>query len=75
MSRSPILPAEATNLTHPEKRGRPSLGVIRWSWLWSWHERWRQRRILEEMEAHRLKDIGLSRAQARYEAAKPFWRP
>jgi uncharacterized protein YjiS (DUF1127 family) len=41
-----------------------------------WAERNRQRRALAEMvelSPHLLADIGVSRAQARKEAAKPFW--
>jgi uncharacterized protein YjiS (DUF1127 family) len=41
-----------------------------------WAERRSQRRTLGELieEKHRLDDVGLTRAQARDEAAKPFWR-
>ena len=41
-----------------------------------WAERRRQRRTLGELadEQHLLDDIGLTRAQALDEAAKPFWR-
>src|SRR6516225_213666 len=41
-----------------------------------WIERSRQRRALGELadrKDHLLADIGLSVAQARHEAAKPFW--
>ena len=39
-----------------------------------WLERSRQRRALLEASDHLLKDIGLSRAEAHREGAKPFWR-
>jgi uncharacterized protein YjiS (DUF1127 family) len=39
-----------------------------------WQERSRQRHRLGEMDDHLLHDIGLSRADLEYEAAKPFWR-
>ena len=39
-----------------------------------WLERARQRRALMALSDHMLHDIGLSRAQAHGEAAKPFWR-
>lgn len=39
-----------------------------------WLERSRQRRALLEAGDHLLKDIGLSRAEAYREGAKPFWR-
>jgi uncharacterized protein YjiS (DUF1127 family) len=37
-------------------------------------ERRRQRRALAELDDHLLKDIGLTRDDAREQAAKPFWR-
>lgn len=39
-----------------------------------WNERRRQRRALEALPDHLLSDIGISRADADYEAEKPFWR-
>lgn len=39
-----------------------------------WAERRRQRRHLGELGDHLLRDIGLDRATAAHEAAKPFWR-
>ncbi len=39
-----------------------------------WQERESQRRQLMQMDARLLKDIGVSRAQARAEFDKPFWR-
>lgn len=40
-----------------------------------WHWRARSRRDLAELEEYLLDDIGIARAQALREAAKPFWRP
>jgi uncharacterized protein YjiS (DUF1127 family) len=40
----------------------------------TWHDRARERRALMELSDHMLRDIGISRAEARGEAAKPFWR-
>lgn len=40
----------------------------------TWLERSRQRRRLAGLEPWLLEDIGVSRAQAAGEAAKPFWR-
>jgi len=37
-------------------------------------QRQRQRRDLAALDDDRLRDIGVSRAEARAEAAKPFWR-
>ena len=39
-----------------------------------WAGRHRQRRQLAALDAHLLKDIGLTREQARAVADKPFWR-
>lgn len=42
--------------------------------LAAWNERRRQRLALETLPDHILSDIGLSRADADREAAKPFWK-
>jgi uncharacterized protein YjiS (DUF1127 family) len=39
-----------------------------------WQDRAQQRRALAALEAHHLADIGISRAAARGEIGKPFWR-
>ena len=56
-----------------------------WSWasavrraadlLLTWQQRARDRRQLESLSDHMLRDIGLSRADVLAEASKPFWRP
>lgn len=50
--------------------------VAPWRVVQVWAERRGQRRTLGELadETHLLDDIGLTRAQALDEAAKPFWR-
>jgi uncharacterized protein YjiS (DUF1127 family) len=55
-----------------------------WSWLramrrgakrvLAWHERARQRRQLEYLSDHMLRDIGLTRADVLAEATKRFWQ-
>lgn len=40
-----------------------------------WRARAAGRRELLALDERSLHDIGISRAQARQEAAKPFWRP
>ncbi len=40
-----------------------------------WQERACQRHQLAEMSDHLLKDMGITRASAEHESAKPFWRP
>lgn len=42
--------------------------------LAEWQRRARQRAELARLDARELKDIGLSRADALAEAAKPFWK-
>ncbi len=39
-----------------------------------WRRRARLRRYLAQMTDHELMDIGLSRAEAEWEANLPFWR-
>lgn len=41
--------------------------------LLDWHELARQRQALAALDDHMLKDIGLSRADARQEVERPFW--
>jgi uncharacterized protein YjiS (DUF1127 family) len=43
--------------------------------LLQWYDRVRQRRHLQALDEHMLKDIGLTRADAEMEANKPFWVP
>lgn len=40
-----------------------------------WAARWRQRRALEDLDNHLLRDIGVTRGEADQEARLPFWRP
>jgi len=42
--------------------------------LAAWIERNRQRRALDGLPDYLLKDIGVSRVEARMEAGKPFWQ-
>jgi uncharacterized protein YjiS (DUF1127 family) len=41
----------------------------------TWQSRAQQRRELLGLEPWALRDLGISRAEAAAEAAKPFWRP
>ena len=43
--------------------------------LYTWQDRAQERAHLASLEDHLLGDMGISRAQADHEAAKPFWRP
>ena len=40
-----------------------------------WQQRARDRRQLQSLSDHMLRDIGLTRADVFAEASKPFWRP
>jgi len=51
-------------------RNAPS-GLSRWGLFW---HRLHTRRALLDLTTEQLRDIGLSREQARAEALKPFWR-
>ena len=42
--------------------------------LKTWHYRITSRRELADMDAHLLRDIGVSPIEAQAEAGKPFWR-
>jgi uncharacterized protein YjiS (DUF1127 family) len=56
-----------------------------WSWasgvqrlvtlLLTWQQRAHDRRQLQSLNDHMLRDIGLTRADVFTEASKPFWRP
>ena len=52
--------------------GRAVLAAVQT--LMHWGERRRQRQALAGLDDAMLKDIGLSRADALFEADKPFWR-
>jgi uncharacterized protein YjiS (DUF1127 family) len=47
-------------------------GVV--GWVRAAVARWQQRRLLEELDARMLRDIGVSRSEALAEANKPWWR-
>lgn len=43
------------------------------TWVWRCLQRRRQRHRLAELPDHLLKDIGVTRREARLEARRPFW--
>jgi uncharacterized protein YjiS (DUF1127 family) len=59
--------------SRPARRGWHS-----WAWLLAWigaaMDRRDQRLRLETLDPHLLRDIGLTRAEARAEAERPCWR-
>lgn len=42
--------------------------------LFAWHQRVRDRQALDQLDAHMLYDIGLSRADVEHEVSKAFWQ-
>ena len=41
--------------------------------LTKWRDNWRSRRALARLDAHGLRDVGLSARAAEDEAKRPFW--
>ena len=39
-----------------------------------WHSRARERQVLAELDDYMLRDIGLTRSDARMESERPFWQ-
>lgn len=70
--RAPLVGFRAPRLR--QTRRRSALAQVL-ATLLLWQERAAQRRALRQLGAFELDDIGLTRAQALREAAKPFWRP
>ena len=70
--------AFARKLTRPAGQGpAPSRFAMPLLTLQKWLSRLRRRKALRELaerDQHLLRDIGLSRAEALREAAKPFWQ-
>ncbi len=68
----PCVDAATHSLSHPRRLAGGELyvwaGAIR-----TWLQCSRQRRALAELDDRMLRDIGVTRSQARREAAKPFW--
>lgn len=46
------------------------IALVRAEW-----RRYRSRRMLAQLDDYMLKDIGVTRAEAQFEAGKPFWIP
>jgi uncharacterized protein YjiS (DUF1127 family) len=61
----------ATNRHSAPRRGRLASVV---GMVLSWQRRHRARASLARLDAHMLRDIGLSPGDARAEMSKPFWR-
>jgi uncharacterized protein YjiS (DUF1127 family) len=59
---------------HSERSWQSTTAVLT-TLLNTWYQRSHQRRQLALLSDRQLDDIGLDRATALAEAAKPFWRP
>jgi uncharacterized protein YjiS (DUF1127 family) len=59
----------ATTLPSPAAALRQMLKAVD-----DWMSRSRQRRALAQLDAHLLRDIGVTAYDAAHEAAKPFWK-
>jgi uncharacterized protein YjiS (DUF1127 family) len=59
----------------PARRPQLRATALRvWLAIEVWIERYRQRRQLQRLSDHLLRDMGIDRAEAVCEADKPFWR-
>jgi uncharacterized protein YjiS (DUF1127 family) len=58
----------------PAVFGAVDLGTRLFDQLLTWHQRVHDRRALDQLDAHMLHDIGLSRADVEHEVSKPFWQ-
>ena len=69
--------AAATADLHPRERASISLRKLLHCFTTAYTlcgERYRQRRLLLEMDDRQLKDIGITREQAGQEGRKPLWK-
>jgi uncharacterized protein YjiS (DUF1127 family) len=72
-------PEDMSQLTQALRASRraaiTTADLARWlAALLRMEERWRQRQDLLKLDDHLLRDIGITREQARREASKPPWR-
>ena len=70
---SVVRPFGAGRAFERQKVRRESWAVLACDWLaraWQTHS---TRNALAELDARELSDLGISRAQARFEANRPFW--
>jgi uncharacterized protein YjiS (DUF1127 family) len=62
------------NFVPDDQRGTGNVLVRLWHSFCALDAKRRSRRALGELNAEQLDDIGLTKAEARREAAVPFWR-
>ena len=66
--RTPVM-----GLRRAVSKGRAALRTVR-ECLRLWRRRLRTRHALAQLDAARLRDVGITHTQARREAEKPFWK-
>ena len=69
---SPLVPVSSGRIGFLPAFGRAAMAVV--ELLYTWQDRVRQRSHLASLDDHLLKDLGIARADATRESAKPFWR-
>ena len=69
MPSSPPLPLPMRRSARPLAAGLRALAGR----LWRWYDLFRQRRALARLDERMLRDIGITRLDARREALRPFW--
>jgi uncharacterized protein YjiS (DUF1127 family) len=62
------------DLSRRQWQSWPNLARIALRTVASWRARARQRSALAQLDDHLLRDIGVTRLQARQEASRPFWQ-
>ena len=70
--RSPLAPVSSSRIEFLPVLNRFATVLV--EQLYAWQDRVQQRTQLASLEDHLLKDMGISRADASRESAKPFWR-
>ena len=67
------IPRLAAPTWQPTRATFAVLRRVRAQWA-VWAQRQRERAALASLDERGLQDIGISRAQAQFEAEQPFWR-
>jgi uncharacterized protein YjiS (DUF1127 family) len=72
LARTPALPGRVGTASRQIRLTTLCARVV--ATLALWRARGRQRDLLSQLDSRMLRDIGLTRDDARRECAKPFWR-
>jgi uncharacterized protein YjiS (DUF1127 family) len=73
-SRAAAVPTNCADRLHPDVGYAQELLIRVFDLLGTVHDRMRQRFQLAALDERMLRDIGVDRATAASEAARPFWR-